>query len=127
MFNEAKRLNVDMRGGLILDKMGIQDDLQMSFHGGKNTVNGLVDVGGLTVDIYFLNTHNNELRLATYVMQFLFLSYDGFNFPFAYFSTTGANAYINVWEAISFPNYQHMILLLIMFALMVLATTGHFK
>ena len=119
-----------MRGGLILDKMGIQDDLQMSFHGGKNTVNGLVDVGGLTVDIYFLNTHNNELSLATYVIQFLFLSYDGFNFPIAYFSTTGANApelYINVWEAILFPNYQHMISLLIMFALMVLATTEHFK
>lgn len=104
MFNEAKRLKVDMRGGLILDEMGIQDDLKMSFHGGKNTVDGLVDMGSLAEDIHSLNTHENELRLATHVMQFLFLSYDGFRFPFAYFPTTGANApeiYIIVWEAIS--------------------------
>ena len=27
MYNEAKRLNIDMRGGLILDEMSIQEDL----------------------------------------------------------------------------------------------------
>lgn len=104
MYNEAKRLNVDMRGGLIFDEMSIQDDLKMSFYGGKNTVDGLVSMGTLAEDIYALNSHKNELRLATHILQFLFLSYDGFRFPFSYFPTTGANVpelYITIWEAIA--------------------------
>ena len=104
MFKEAKRLNVDMRGGLILDEMAVQDDLKMSFYGGKNTVDGLVDMGSLAEDLYLLNQHKNELRVATHVLQFLFLSYDGFRFPFAYFPSTGANVselYLTMWEAIA--------------------------
>ena len=44
IFNESKRLNCDMRGGVILDEMSVQEELKMGFYGGENTVNGLVDL-----------------------------------------------------------------------------------
>ena len=76
----------------------------MIFFGNKNTVDGLVDMGSFAEDVYTLNNHKNALRLATHILQFIFLSYDGFRFPFAYFPSTGANVpelYITIWESIS--------------------------
>ena len=103
MFKEAERLQIDRKGGLILDEMAIQDDLNMSFSEGQNMVDGLVDLGKFAHDMNFLNTKKNDLKLATHVLQFMFLSYDGFRFPFAYFPSVGANApelYVTVWEAV---------------------------
>jgi hypothetical protein len=104
MYKEAERMQIDKRGGLILDEMSVQDDLTMSFAEGKNLVDGLVDLGKFSQDMNFLNTKENEIKLATHVLQFMFLSYDGFRFPFAFFPSVGANApelYVNVWEAIA--------------------------
>jgi hypothetical protein len=67
-------------------------------------VDGLVDLGQFAHDMCFLNTTQTELKLATYVLQFMFLSYDGFRFPFAFFPSVDANApelNVSVWEAIS--------------------------
>ena len=42
--------------------------------------------------------------MAKYILQFIFLGYDGFRFPVAYFPTAGINASelnMNVWNIIS--------------------------
>ena len=84
--------------------MSVQEDLQMSFQCGKVLVDGLVDMGQFSEDMSILNTHKKDLKPASHILQFVFLSYDGFRFPIAYFPTCGATApdlYINVWDAIS--------------------------
>jgi hypothetical protein len=84
--------------------MAIQENLKMSFYGGKNTADGLVDMGNFAEDLHKLNNHKSELRFTTHILQFIFLSYDGFRFPFAYFPIKGANVhelYLTTWEAIS--------------------------
>ena len=104
MFNESKRLNVDKHGGLILDEMAVQEDLKMGFSNKTNKIDGLTDIGSTAEYIHTLNTHKNDVRIATHMMQFMFLSFDGFRFPFAYFPTTGANTpeiYLSVWDSIS--------------------------
>lgn len=104
MHNESKRLKTDRHGGLILDEMAIQEDLKMSFSDGKVAIDGLVDLGSTADHLHMLNTHNNDIRLATHVLQFIFLGYDGFRFPFSYYPTIGANApeiYITLWDAIA--------------------------
>lgn len=67
-------------------------------------IEGLVDMGDVCANLHKLNSHKDELRMAKYILQFVFLGFDGFRFPIAYFPSAGANApelYINVWNMIS--------------------------
>ena len=63
----------------------------------------MVEMGPNAANMNFLNDHKREVTLAEYVLQFIFLGYDGFRFPFAYYPTKGANApemYFLLWDAI---------------------------
>ena len=66
--------------------------------------------------------------MAKYILQFVFLGFDGFRFPIAYFPSAGANApelYINVWNSImKYPNTDFPYS---MYVLMVGVQTGCFK
>ena len=104
LHEESKRLKSERHGGLIIDEMSVQEDLQMSFQCGKVLVDRLVDMGQFSEDMSVLNTHKRDLKPASHILQFVFLGYDGFRFSIAYFPTCGATApdlYINVWDAIS--------------------------
>ena len=104
MCKEAIRFKSDRHGGIILDEMAVQEDLKMSFGDGQISLDGLVDLGPTSAHMNLLNTHSNDIQLASHVLQFVYLGYDGFRFPFAYYPTTGANApemYIVMWDAIS--------------------------
>lgn len=101
---ESERLKSEKRGGLILDEMSIQEDLQLSFGDGKVFIDGLVDMGSFCEDMRILNTHTKIIKPATHVLQFIYLGYDDFRFPIAYFPSSGATApelYTNVWDLIS--------------------------
>ena len=103
MYNEAVRFKCDRFGGIVLDEMAIQEDLKMAFGNNKISLDGLVDLGSTCSNMHLLNTHCNDIRLASHILQFIFLGYDGFRFPFAYYPTTGANApemFVILWEAI---------------------------
>ena len=61
-------------------------------------------MGQACKDMHTLNANTDELGMAKYILQFIFLGFDGFRFPIAYFPSLGANApelYMNVWNAIS--------------------------
>lgn len=69
--------------------MSVQEDLQLSFGSGKISIDGLVDMGQFSEDLSILNTHKKNLHSATYILQFVFLGYDEFRFPIAYFPLEG--------------------------------------
>lgn len=101
---ESNRLKSEKNGGLIIDEMYVQEDLQTSFAQGKVSIDGLVDMGQFCEDMSILNTHKKDLHHASCILQFEFLGYDGFRFPIAYFPSSGATAselYINVRDVIN--------------------------
>ena len=84
--------------------MAIQGDIQISSQESEIRIEGLVNLGKTCDDMQISNSQTEELRMAKYILQFIFLGYDGFRFPVAYFSTAGVNApelYMNVWNIIS--------------------------
>ena len=84
--------------------MAVKEDLQISFQEGNVNIEGLFDMGDVCPNLHKLNSHKDELRMAKYILQFVFLGFDGFRFPIAFFPSAGANApelYINVWNMIS--------------------------
>lgn len=104
LYQESTRLNTEKEGGLILDEMAVQEDLQLCFENGKVLIDGFVDLGQISNDMYKLNEPKAEIRTAKYILQFVYLGFDGFRFPVSYFPSAGVNApelYFNVWELIS--------------------------
>ena len=72
----------------------------------KGTVikEGLIGLGQACEGMRKIVNKIDDLQMAKYILQFIFLGYDGFRFPVAYFPTTGVNApelYMNVWNMIS--------------------------
>ena len=104
LYDESNRLGTEKHGGLILDEMAVQEDLQVSVQEGKVNIEGLVHMGQACEDMHTLNAQTDgDLRMAKYILQFVFLGFDGFRFPVAYFPSAGANApelYMNVWGMI---------------------------
>ena len=100
---ESNHISSECRCGLLIDEMSVQDDLQMSFSGGEISVDGIVDLGTFSEDISLLISHERKFKTASNILQFIYLSYEGFRFPVAYFPTCGVTSldlFINVWEVI---------------------------
>ena len=84
--------------------MAIQEDQQISRQEGEIRIKGLVNLGKTCDDMQIMNSQTEERRMTKYILQFIFLGYDGFRFPVAYFPTSCVNApdlYMNVWNIIS--------------------------
>ena len=96
MNSEAEKENCDKCGGIILDEMSVQEDLSVEFRGDVMKLEGMVDLGEASNTMYQGNkkpkSDHSDIRLASHILQFIFLGYDGFRFPFGYFATKGANA-----------------------------------
>jgi hypothetical protein len=92
MNSEAEKENCDKCGGIVLDEMSVQEDMSVEFRGDKMNIVGLVNIGEAANAMYQKSKNGNDIRLASHILQFIFLGYDGFRFPFGYLPTRGANA-----------------------------------
>lgn len=108
MHAEACRLKLPEEGwtgGIIMDEMAIQQDLQICKNGDVVTLIGLEDVGKEGNVCSTLRKGKMERTLGTHILQFMFLGISGFRFPFAHFTTTNVQAYelyLLFWDAVEF-------------------------
>lgn len=106
MYEEAKNAMLPAdgyQGGLILDEMTVQEDLQMVTSGGTTHIVGFVDNGKEANTLNQLRKSSTDREVASKVQQFIFLGYTGFRFPVGHFPTRGATAhdmYIQYWECV---------------------------
>ncbi|KAJ8311525.1 hypothetical protein KUTeg_010880 [Tegillarca granosa] len=93
MSNEAKSQNITVTGyygGLILDEMMIQEDLQIVHSKNETKFIGLEDSGDSVKQMQLLNNVNTGYELVNHVLQFVFTGFTGFRWPFANFPNTQA-------------------------------------
>lgn len=106
MKKEAERQNVSdfgRRGGLVIDEMSIQDDLQIVRKGEAWSIVGGVDMGETNNDISIITNEGSKTELATHCLQFIFHGFGGFRWPVAYFGSNPATThqlFINFWELV---------------------------
>jgi hypothetical protein len=107
MKNEALSKNIPAEGyegGLTLDEMSVQADLQFYSRDNKTYLTGFSDMGSESALVENIKTKKSEVQLATHVLQYIFLGFSGFRFPICHFPTTQASAsdlYILTWEIIN--------------------------
>jgi hypothetical protein len=107
MSKEASNRNLPSagyRGGLILDEMNIQKDLQVVSKKGQWHLVGLTDLSTGSNAMAAMSKKKSDLSLADHVLQFLFHGMTGFRMPFACYPTNQANAadlFLSAWDAIS--------------------------
>ncbi|XP_060559921.1 uncharacterized protein LOC132719970 [Ruditapes philippinarum] len=89
MLSEAKKrsLNRDgYEGGLLVDEMTIQEDIQLKKRGNEFEIIGFVECCDESVYMNKL-MGKSDLKMATHVLQLLFLGITGFRFPVGHFAT----------------------------------------
>ena len=90
MKEEASRRNINeagLEGGILFDEMSIQEDLVLQNSGEYQTLIGFVNTGEQGDFMRTLCEGKATKTLATHVLQFVFLTFGGFRFPFAHFPT----------------------------------------
>ena len=81
------------RGGLLIDEMSIQPDLQMVRDGDGFQLVGFTALGPeLEAAGHIKGKGERRRQLATHVLQLLFLGFGGFRFPIAHYPCTQALA-----------------------------------
>lgn len=106
MRNEAINSNISnegLYGGIILDEMSIQEDLQIVNQGRKSSLYGLVECEADVMLMHNINEGRYENKLANHVMQYLFHGLTGFRWPFANYPTTQfcpADIFVSTWKCI---------------------------
>ncbi|XP_053381363.1 uncharacterized protein LOC128549115 [Mercenaria mercenaria] len=107
MHTEALRLEIPVygwKGGIIIDEMAIQKDVQIQKNGDLVELVGLVDVGPEGNMLNTLRMGKKEKHLGTHVLQFIFIGLTGFRFPFGHFVTDNIAAYdihTLFWDAVA--------------------------
>ena len=90
MLHEANRKSIPLnlrRGGLLLNEMSIQHDLQIINKGEEWELIGAIDLGPLVNNLEKVLEHHHEIKLTTHALAFMFLGYGGFRWPVAFFGT----------------------------------------
>jgi hypothetical protein len=106
MFEEAKRRSIPEEGytgGIIIDEMSIQSDIQICKNNDVIELAGFMDVGEEGNICHTMRKGKNEKVLGTHALQFVFLGINGFRFPFAHFISDNVQApelYPLFWEAV---------------------------
>lgn len=106
MSNEAKRqklVNEGYYGGIILDEMAIQEDVQLVHTKMDTKIFGLSDSGQDVRRMQALNDGKIECQLANHVQQFMFSGLSGFRWPFANFPNVQAppgEIFVTTWSCI---------------------------
>ena len=65
-------------GFLLLDKIGIQADLQVIKKGESWELVGPIDLGPLLNDLHVIGGKHKEFQLATHCFQYIYQSHSGF-------------------------------------------------
>ena len=91
MCKGAERTESPKIGGLIFDEMSIQSGLQLQPHGEGLSMLGFVDFGEENSGTHTMFHQGKPLEVATSVLQFIFLSLNGFRFPFTYMFCEGVS------------------------------------
>jgi hypothetical protein len=110
MKKEADRQKISSfghSGGLLLDEMSIQDDLEIMRKGDAWEFVGAVDMGQTNNAITIITNDKKEVKLATHCLQLTFHGYEGFRWPIAYYASNPATThqlYINIWECVDVLN-----------------------
>lgn len=100
MIMQAKHDNIPpegYHGGLILDEMAIQEDIQIQRS--NRTFVGFPDMGGEGNSV--TGNHDSAEKLANHVLQFIFHGFTGFRFLVAHYPTTqatGPQLYSVFWD-----------------------------
>lgn len=93
MGQTALNMNIEKHGyagGLIHDEMKIQNDLVMTVKNGMPELVGFIDTSPETNIIYNKCEKEVGKRMATQVLQFMFVGSTGFRFPIAHYPTNTA-------------------------------------
>jgi hypothetical protein len=106
MHEEALRRKIPpdgWTGGIIIDEMSIQTDIQITKTGDLIELSGLLDIGDEANALHVIRTGKNDKVIGTHALQMIFLGNSGFRFPFAHFITDGIQApelHSLFWEAV---------------------------
>ena len=87
MFEEAikKGGTSTFNGHLLLDEMSIQEDLQVVKRGREWSLVGAVDLGDTVNSLDEMHPDRKMSKLATHCFQFMYVAFNGFRWPVAYF------------------------------------------
>lgn len=100
MRKEADRQQVSKagrHGGLIIDEMAVQDDIQIVKKGDTWHLIGERDMGPVLNNIEVIMAQKREVKMATHALQCLFAGVGGFRWPVAFFASTTATAHQLLW------------------------------
>lgn len=106
MSNEAKSQNLTTEGyygGIILDEMAIQEDIQIVHTKSSTKMFGLSDSGEDVKRMQTLNDGKLECQLANHVQQYVFSGLTGYRWPFANFpniQAPPAEIFLTTWLCI---------------------------
>lgn len=93
-----------IRGGLMIDEMAIQEDLQLKRTGENYELVGFTDIVEEAKSISTIITHKENIQLSTHVLQLVFLGNAGFRLPLAHFpclQTSASELYLIFWKAVN--------------------------
>ena len=82
----------DGQGGIILDEMRIQSDIQISKSGDMVELSGLGELGEEGKTCHTIRNGKSDKYNETNALQMVFSSISGFRFPFAHFVTDSIQA-----------------------------------
>ena len=105
MFNEARKKGgtSTFNGYLLLDEMSIQQDLQIVKRGKEWSIVGAVDLGETVNSMTEISREKSNCKLATHCFQFIYVGFNGFRWPVAYFGTDNVNGhsiYLTLWPLV---------------------------
>ena len=88
LYEECERTGTPKEGGVLFDEMHIQPGVQVERYGEGLKLFGYVDFGPNNNGIDSA-CKDNQFTLATTILQFVFLAFNGLRFPFAYVLNRG--------------------------------------
>ena len=107
MLNEAlkKSGTATYNGFVLLDEMSIQQDLQIVKRGSRWSVVGCVDLGNLVNNLDIISNTTGKRKMATHCFQYMFVAFNGFRWPIAYFGSDNINGhsiYLTFWPLVDY-------------------------
>lgn len=106
MQDEAKRRGPSesiTHGGLLIDEMQIQSDIQVKRQSTDLKLVGMEDMGPLNNSIKIIKDGKKKTQLATHALQIEYVSFNGFRWPVAYYASTNCTCseLFNIfWEVV---------------------------
>ena len=105
--SKVKTFDKSYSGGILIDEMSIQEDLCMARENGGFRLLGFIETGDVNANMNTLSSGKKEKKLASHVLQFLFLGLNGFRFPFACFPVSQSKPselHFLFWKAVQYLN-----------------------